>query len=374
MRLNMQQNMIGHNIIITEPSSNLRALGRNALAGKWKIAIIAYIVYLLCIQIPPAVFDTFFGINISDIAYQYAYGSGEFNADLYNQINNTSPDISPLSGIYTMLVTGPFCLGITIFFLALFRKQDVILTDIFLGFERFGKALGLLLFEGLFILLWALIGVAVMMLGGIVMAFTLTGGTVIVIIGAVIAAVFAVIASLKYSQAFFILSDDPEKGIRQCVDESKMMMKGNKAKLFWLQLSFIGWLILSCIPMGILTGIAQATQMSAGAVLFIDVIAGLFIAPVQVYFFSASTGFYEILAGHLIKETEPAPLSSESGDMHISEHTVSETVAHKDEVPEYLPDEADSSEKVTLERNHGHSSINPREIMENSDENEHKEV
>ena len=153
-----------------------------------------------------------------------------------------------------------------------------------------------------------------------------------------------------------------------------MMMKGNKAKLFWLQLSFIGWLILSCIPMGILTGIAQATQMSAGAVLFIDVIAGLFIAPVQVYFFSASTGFYEILAGHLIKETEPAPLSSESGDMHISEHTVSETVAHKDEVPEYLPDEADSSEKVTLERNHGHSSINPREIMENSDENEHKEV
>ena len=40
----MQQNMIGHNIIITEPSSNLRALGRNALVGKWKIAIIAYIV------------------------------------------------------------------------------------------------------------------------------------------------------------------------------------------------------------------------------------------------------------------------------------------------------------------------------------------
>ena len=44
----MQQNMIGPNIIITEPSSNLRALGRNALAGKWKLAILAVIVYTLC--------------------------------------------------------------------------------------------------------------------------------------------------------------------------------------------------------------------------------------------------------------------------------------------------------------------------------------
>lgn len=366
----MQQNMIGHNIIITEPSSNLRALGRNALAGKWKIAVLAYIVYLLCVQIPPAVFDTFFGISITDIGYPYAYDSGEFNADLYSQINNSSPDISPLSGIYTLLVTGPFSLGITIFFLALFRKQDVILTDIFLGFERFGKALGLLLFQGLFILLWALIGVAVMMLGAIVMAFTFTGGTVIVIIGVIISTVFAVIASLKYSQSFFILSDDPDKGIRQCVDESKMMMKGNKAKLFWLQLSFIGWLLLSCIPMGILTGIAEITQMASGAVLIVNVIAALFIAPVQVYLYSASTGFYEILAGHLIKETEPAPLASELENKQLA----AETDVHQDEVPEYVPEEAEPDDKIRSAANHDHSPINPREIIENSDKNENKEV
>ena len=36
----MQQNFYGNNIIITDPSSNLRALGRNALAGKWQSAII----------------------------------------------------------------------------------------------------------------------------------------------------------------------------------------------------------------------------------------------------------------------------------------------------------------------------------------------
>ena len=46
----MQQNFCRNNIIITDPSSNLRALGRNALAGKWqRDAIIAVIVYTLCV-------------------------------------------------------------------------------------------------------------------------------------------------------------------------------------------------------------------------------------------------------------------------------------------------------------------------------------
>ncbi|MBQ2846407.1 MAG: hypothetical protein IJE75_04630, partial [Firmicutes bacterium] len=57
----MQQNTMGQNIIITEPSSNLRALGRNALAGKWKLAIIAVIIYELCIQIPPVILNALFG-------------------------------------------------------------------------------------------------------------------------------------------------------------------------------------------------------------------------------------------------------------------------------------------------------------------------
>lgn len=304
----MQQNMIGHNIIITEPSSNLRALGRNALAGKWKIAVLAYIVYLVCVQLPPAVFDSFLGLNIGDVSSPYDYGTGAVSADFYSQVYNSMPSVSPISSIYMLVITGPFTLGITIFFLALFRKQDVVLTDIFLGFERFGKSLGLFLFQCLFIFLWALIGVAVMILGVIVMAFTITGGTILMIIGAVISAVLAVIASLKYAQAFFILSDNPDKGIRECVDESKMLMKGNKSKYFLLQLTFIGWILLSCIPMGILTGVAELLQTSAVVTVIITVIAELFLAPVQVYLFSAMAGFYEILSGHLIKETEPAPI------------------------------------------------------------------
>ena len=41
----------------------------------------------------------------------------------------------------------------------------------------------------------------------------------------------------------------------------------------------------------------------------ISTIASLLLAPVYAYMYSTFAGFYEILAGHLIKETTPAPLS-----------------------------------------------------------------
>ena len=269
------------NIIITDPSKNLRALGRNAIAGKWKTAIIAVIVYTVCLQLPPAIFDSLFGVNLGGLyGTQNTYN---MEIDVYSSIYNNMPEYSPLSGLYGLLVTGAFTLGITLFFLAMFRKQLVSVGDMFLGFERFGKALGLFLFQSLFIFLWSLL-------------FIVPG----------------IIAGIRYSQAFFILADDPTKGIRQCMDESKVMMKGNKAKYFCLSLSFIGWLILSSIPAGVLSGIEVSLGMTGFASLIMGLIASLFTAPVVAYMYSAYAGFYEILAGHLIKETEPAPVEPEA--------------------------------------------------------------
>lgn len=271
----MQQNMMGQNIIITEPSSNLRALGRNALTGKWKLAIMAVIVYELCVQVPPAILNALFGVNLGDLYFNYGY-NGYYN---YSYMYDSMPSYSFLSGVYLILVTGAFTLGITLFFLALFRRQLVGVSDIFLGFERFGKALGLAVFQGVFILLWSLL-------------FIVPG----------------IIAAIRYSQAFFILADNPNKGIRECMDESKRMMKGNKGKYFCLTISFIGWMLLASIPAGILESIASIFYLSSFAQAIITIIGSLFVVPVTAYMYSTYAGFYEILAGHLIKETEPAPI------------------------------------------------------------------
>ncbi len=279
----MQQNFYGNNIIITDPSSNLRALGRNALAGKWQSAIIAVIVYTLCVQLPPAILNTLFGVDMGELYSMnmgYSYNVG---VDGYSTVYNSMPAYSPLSGIYSLLVTGAMDLGLTLFFLAMFRRQIVGIGDVFLGFERYGKALGLFLFQGLFIVLWSLL-------------FIVPG----------------IIAAIRYSQAFFILADDPNKGIRQCMDESKMMMRGNKAKYFCLSLSFIGWGILASIPAGVLSGISEALYLSGFMTVLFDIVGALCMAPVIAYIYSTQAGFYEILAGHLIKETQPAPIDPEA--------------------------------------------------------------
>ena len=57
-----------------------------------------------------------------------------------------------------------------------------------------------------------------------------------------------IIAAYRYSMAMFILLDDPDKSVMQCIRESKEMTYGHKTELFVLDLSFIGWSILSVIP------------------------------------------------------------------------------------------------------------------------------
>ena len=94
----MQENLFNNNIIITDSSSNLRALGRNALANKWQNAVIAIIVYILCLQVPPAILNGLFGINLMDY---YSIDRASFqnvDPDLYITLYNSMPRYSYLSG------------------------------------------------------------------------------------------------------------------------------------------------------------------------------------------------------------------------------------------------------------------------------------
>ncbi len=275
----MQDNMLGQNIIITEKIGTLRQLGRNALRGKWPAAIIAVLIYIICMRVPVLIMNQLFGINPGNLFTTEGY-TYQVDPELYSQLYNQMPHYSVLAMLYLLLVSGAFELGLMIYFLASFRGHIVGVKDVFLGFERFGKALGLFLFRLLFIYLWSLL-------------FIIPG----------------IIASIRYSQAFFVLADDPQKSIRQCMDESKAMMRGNKGTYFLLSLSFIGWFLLAAIPGGFLQGIAETVSNNEIVQDLAEIISAMFLAPVYAYLYSTFAGFYEILAGHLIKETSPAPLS-----------------------------------------------------------------
>ena len=49
----------------------------------------------------------------------------------------------------------------------------------------------------------------------------------------------------------FILVDNPELSANEAINLSKKMMKGHKFDLFWLELSFIGWILLGLLTLGI---------------------------------------------------------------------------------------------------------------------------
>lgn len=57
-----------------------------------------------------------------------------------------------------------------------------------------------------------------------------------------------IIATYRYSMAYYILLDDPELRPGECLRRSSQLMWGNKGKLFLLELSFVGWYLLSVIP------------------------------------------------------------------------------------------------------------------------------
>lgn len=60
-----------------------------------------------------------------------------------------------------------------------------------------------------------------------------------------------IIKSFSYSQATFILAENPSMTAKEAIDESKLIMDGHKMELFVLYLSFIPWILLCYVTLGI---------------------------------------------------------------------------------------------------------------------------
>lgn len=129
------------------------------------------------------------------------------------------PKVGPIAGF---IIAGPFTLGLAIFWLSFSRKQEYKLNQIFEGFHDFWRGLKAYFLVTIFTLLWSLL---------------------LIIPG--------IIASISYSQTYFILAEDKTIGVNAAINKSKAMMNGNKLKFFYLGLRFIGWALLSMLTLGI---------------------------------------------------------------------------------------------------------------------------
>ncbi len=79
-----------------------------------------------------------------------------------------------------------------------------------------------------------------------------------------------IIKHYSYAMTDYILKDEPELKNNAAIEKSMAMMEGNKMKLFMLDLSFIGWILLSMITFGIGMFFVQPYMQSAHVAFYED--------------------------------------------------------------------------------------------------------
>ena len=161
---------------------------KEALNGKWGIAIGTFLVYTLL-----------------------------------TSAASMREDWLPFTSIIFIIIAGPLAVGISIFSLNIARDYNPQFQDVLEGFKRnAGNAIITYLLMALFIVLWTLL-------------FIIPG----------------IIAAISYSMTFFILAEDEHIPPMEALDKSKQLMDGYKWKYFRLGLRLFLLALLCILTFGI---------------------------------------------------------------------------------------------------------------------------
>ena len=179
--------------MLTRPELKNDAL--RTLRGKGKLPVLTTLVLSLI-----GVFTSYSG-NIAVSAIYFAFGS-----------------------LIALFVSLNLDYGFEVAMLRFNRGRENTLNETFNAglVEDYGRVLGIMLLQALYVILWMLL---------------------LIIPG--------IIKSYAYAMTNFIAEDNPELSPMECIDRSMAMMKGHKWELFLLDLSYIGWIILGVLSLGI---------------------------------------------------------------------------------------------------------------------------
>ena len=167
--------------------------------------------------------------------------------------------VSIANGVAGVFTSGPLAYGSSKFFLCTQRNQDANFEMLGDGFNRYGKTFLTGLALMLFMFLWSLVIIVPQIISSVCLAWIrmdMAQTIVPSILALVCAAIMAImcwlpiVKSLSYSMTFYVMVDFNLSG-RKAISKSVELMKGYKAKLFRLGLSFFGWYLLSSLTFGI---------------------------------------------------------------------------------------------------------------------------
>jgi uncharacterized membrane protein len=118
----------------------------------------------------------------------------------------------------------PLAWSVSVLFLDLIRGEQVSVSSLFRGYKKpwWSKSLLIPLLVGIYTLLWTML----LIIPGLIKKYS-------------------------YAMSYFVYRDNKEMGCDAAIEESMRLMEGHKMDLFILDLSFIGWLLLSILTLGI---------------------------------------------------------------------------------------------------------------------------
>lgn len=230
---------------------------KQALSGRWGIAICALVIvgainsggYFIDYVLKMSTMMSAITKSSLDGAVDYASVMKDYHTPLW---------VSAISIIFA-LIAAPLYVGCAKLFIGITRGHDMELSVIFKPFKNAPKIVFLNIYTTILVFLQTLL-------------FIIPG----------------IIAAYRYALVTYIVAEDEDISITDAVKMSKELMQGHKFKLFIMQISFIGWGILSLLTCGILA-----------------------VAYVNPYYNAAMAEFYNEVSGK-IGEIKEDPMADDS--------------------------------------------------------------
>lgn len=154
-----------------------------------------------------------------------------------------------IASMLSYAITAPLQMGVNMYYSEYNKENFADINIIFKPFKYTIKIFVIMVFIGFLCSIGVLIVFALSFSIGVV-EFAYSGGFLFFLI--FLGTIPAIILSLAFSIIPYVYMKHPELGVMDMVSTSWRMMKGHKFEYFVLDLSFIGWFILSIFTFGIL--------------------------------------------------------------------------------------------------------------------------
>ena len=198
-------------------ASDFRYAARKALSGKWGIAVLAGFIASLLGGVASSGGGSGF-----DFSEEETTPMDPETAKILLSIMSVVFVVAFVTALVYLFIGSVVKLGYSRFNLNLIDGEEVKISQVVSYFPHWTNAVCTNLLTSLYIILWSLL-------------FFIPG----------------IIAIYSYAMTPYILAENPTMRAREAIRLSKEMMRGNKWRLFCLEMSFIGWAFLCVFTLGI---------------------------------------------------------------------------------------------------------------------------